>query len=69
VAILVRFVDLEVVSDMVYNEKAQYEAYRSDPTMKTFLLTARYLPLPHPTSAPIAPSGCSVRKRSTMGHG
>jgi hypothetical protein len=43
--------------------------YRSEPTMKTFLLTARYFPFPQPTSAPTAPSGNSFKKRSTIGHG
>ena len=44
-------------------------SYRSEPTMKTFGFTARYFPLPHPISAPTAPSGNSFRKRSTIGQG
>lgn len=37
--------------------------------MKTFGFTARYFPLPQPTSTPTEPSGRPVRKRSTSGHG
>src|SRR6266513_59255 len=42
---------------------------RSDPMMKTLLLTARYLPLPQPTSTPIEPWRCSLRNLSTSGQG
>lgn len=37
--------------------------------MNTFLFTGRYLPFPHPTSKPMAPSGRSFRNCSTIGHG
>src|SRR5215469_13036134 len=42
---------------------------RSDPMMKRLLPTARYLPLPQPTSTPIEPSRCSLRNFSTSGQG
>ena len=45
------------------------KAYRSEATIKTLGLTARYFPLPQPISRPIDPSGNSLRKRSTIGHG
>jgi hypothetical protein len=37
--------------------------------MNTLGFTARYFPLPHPTSTPTAPSGSSFKNRSTIGHG
>lgn len=82
-AILMRFVDLAVLL-VVYSSHSidlhpfqdfaflyvRYEStHRSDPTINTFLFTARYFPFPHPTSAPTAPSVCSLRNRSTIGHG
>lgn len=69
-AILTRLVELLVVLiAMCVGSVVKRSSYRSDPTMKTSLFTAKYFPLPHPTSAPTAPSGCSFKKRSTMGQG
>jgi hypothetical protein len=42
---------------------------RSDATMKTFLLTARYLPFPQPISRPMEPGARLPRNRSINGHG
>lgn len=42
---------------------------RSDATMKRSGPTARYLPLPQPTSSPTDPVGRRRKNFSTMGHG
>lgn len=44
-------------------------AYLSEPTMKISLFTARYLPLPHPTSRPTEPGSRPWRNFSMIGHG
>lgn len=52
-----------------HNTVARMLTDRSEAMMKTLGLTARYFPLPHPTSRPIEPSGRPRRKCSTIGHG
>ena len=66
---LTRFVELQ--GPVSQDQMAGNEVYlhRSEPTMKMFELTARYFPLPHPTSKPTEPSGRLVKKLSILGHG